>query len=658
MSPGRDETSGRDDPTAAEREAADRAAARGRSDLADSLRESETRFRVFTDSADDGIVFHEGERILYANTRFQKMVGYSLAELEAIELLDLVVEGDRRLARQRIAEGATRPCEMACRRKDGSTFPVSVRAGDINYEGTAARVVWIRDLSDKAEVLGALRRSENRYRQLFETCPEGIYVANTERRFIAVNPAMVELFGYDSARAMLEVDPEQIYVDPAVRESFIERLFAQETVRDFATVMKVRDERLIEVLETANLVRDEKGTVVGYQGILRDVTEQRQLERQLLRAQKMEVVGNLAGGVAHDFNNLLTAITGFSELALEALEPDHRAVSDLQEVRRAAERANRLTEQLLSFGRRQAGSQEVVDLNRVATNLLSFLERSLGSDIEIVLDLAQEPVPVRADVGQLEQVLMNLAINARAAMPDGGRLEIRTRRRRIGPLDPAAPLGIEPGEYSLLLVEDDGCGMDGPTRERAFDPFFTTKEEGEGTGLGLATVYSIVEHSGGQVWVDSAPGEGARFTVCLPVELDEPPAAELAPQPQTPSGGSETVLLVEDDESVREFSRRSLEAAGYSVLVARDASEARHVFDRDGERISAVVTDVVMPRGNGVALAREIRQQRPATAILLVSGFPDRALAQEGGSGAEFPLLAKPFTAEALTGRLRGLLDA
>jgi PAS domain S-box-containing protein len=664
MSP-RDERPSPDEPTAEEaglRDTAtgsDEALHADAARLAEPLSESESQLRAFAESTADGILFHDGGRIVDANGAFLELSGYSLEELRELGLLDLVAPEDRALASWHIESRSGEIYELRGLRKDGTTVPLSARARDITYLGRPGRIVWLRDLSERHQVLGALRRSEDRYRQLFETCPDGIYVADLGRRLVAVNPAMVELFGYSSAEALLDADPRSLYSQPSYRKDFLERLFAEGTVREFAAVMLTREGRRLEVRETANLVRDESGEVVGYQGILRDVTEQHRLEQLLTQGQKMEAIGRLAGGVAHDFNNILTAISGFAELALVGLEPEHAAADDVQEIQQAAERARRLTGQLLDFSRRQVQKPQRVDLNTIIHDFKSFLERTLGSDIEISFALAPDLPAVLADPVQVEQVLMNLAINSRAAMPAGGRLEIVTRHEEVGPLEQIQGVALVPGGYSSLIVRDNGVGMEESIRSRAFEPFFSTRSRSKGTGLGLATVYGIVKQSQGYVWIDSAPGQGTTFTILLPQAVGEEGIASAPPEADSTKveTGSETVLLVEDDDGVREFSRRCLEARGYDVLVAPNAKEARRICDQEARRIDIMVTDIVMPGGDGVTLARDIRARHPAVAILLVSGYPDRALSLDAEAATDFPLLAKPFGADQLAGSVRQLLD-
>jgi PAS domain S-box-containing protein len=384
-------------------------------------------------------------------------------------------------------------------------------------------------------------------------------------------------------------------------------------------------------------LRDEAGSVTGVVGLVADVTERRRLEEELRQSQKLEALGTLAGGVAHDFNNLLTAISGFSELLLrrtEAGSPIHRYA---EQIHQAGARGAALTTQLLAFGRRQILRLEVLDLGSIIGELQKMLQRLLGEDLDLAVELPPEPVQVYADRVQIEQVLMNLAVNAREAMPQGGHLFIRVAAHR-GPEVPA-------GEWALLEVRDSGRGMDEATKARIFEPFFSTKEHG--TGLGLSTVYGIVTQSGGQVRVESAPGQGATFRVLLPRVFDK--AAAISPAPVEPSPrGAETILLVEDEDPVRALAVEALELHGYKVLAARDGPEALVVAALHPGPIDLLLTDVVMPRMGGQVVAERLAAARPGMRVLYVSGYPGDRVVREGRLASEANFLAKPFTPETL----------
>jgi nitrogen-specific signal transduction histidine kinase/CheY-like chemotaxis protein len=384
--------------------------------------------------------------------------------------------------------------------------------------------------------------------------------------------------------------------------------------------------------------------------------ETKRLEQQLRHAQKMEAVGRLAGGVAHDFNNMLTIISGYSGLLLdhpETLEPLRNYVN---EIKNASARAASLTRQLLAFSRQQVLAPRVLDLNAVVANIEKMLKLLIGEDISLVTVLGERLWPIKADAGQLEQVLLNLAVNARDAMPDGGGLTIETANVEMDSTSAQAHFPLSPGPYVLLTFSDTGIGMDAETQARIFEPFFTAKEKGEGTGLGMAMVYGIVKQSGGYIWVSSEAGKGTTFRIYLPrteVEVDESGAARRGVEAQS---GTETLLLVEDEEAVRGLVRNILRERGYTVLEASRGAEALELSELYAGRIDLLVTDVVMPQMSGRELARRLANSRPQIKVLYISGYADRAVWCEGGLDSGGAFLQKPFSPEALVGKVREVL--
>jgi len=372
----------------------------------------------------------------------------------------------------------------------------------------------------------------------------------------------------------------------------------------------------------------------------------------------MEAVGRLAGGVAHDFNNLLQVINGYAEYAIDNLAPEDRLREDMQNILDSGRRASNLTRQLLAFGRRQVLRPVVLDVNKATLEMAEILRRFLGEDIELVLALAPDLGRVKADPGQFELVLMNLAVNSRDAMPQGGTLTIETVNVELNEPSAARPLGIAPGPYVTLAVSDTGRGMDEATKASVFEPFFTTKEQGKGSGLGLATVYGIVRQSGGAIWLESELGRGTTFKICLPRLAA---AAEAAP-PETPettrARGTETILLVEDEDNVREFVRRILEASGYTVIACRNGADALLACERHPGPIDLLLTDVIMPQMSGGRLAERLSAIRPTTRVLFMSGYADDAIAQHGVLDPGTQFIAKPFTTAALATKVREVLDS
>ena len=422
---------------------------------------------------------------------------------------------------------------------------------------------------------------------------------------------------------------------------------------------------LITLLTSKVPLHGPQGEVRGMLGTYLDITDrvraeaQRdQVSEQLRVAQKMEAIGSLAGGVAHDFNNLLSVILSYTDFALEAVRRDDPLRGDLLEVKGAAERAAVLTRQLLAFSRKQVLQPVPTNLNAIATGLDKMLQRIVGEDVELRQALAPDLGRTRADPGQIEQVLMNLVVNARDAMPTGGRLTISTANLELDAVA-AARHDVAPGAYVSVTVADSGCGMDAPTRDRVFEPFFTTKEKGRGTGLGLSTVYGIIKQSDGAIWVDSEPGQGTAVHICLPQDLSAPSVTAVQyPAVASRPTGSETILVVEDDAVLRDVVQRSLGAAGYTVLAAAGGEEALRLAGVHSGPIHLLLTDVVMPSMSGRAVAEELVRERPTLDVLYMSGYTGDALGHHGVLEAGTHFLAKPFTPSDLTRRVREVLDS
>jgi PAS domain S-box-containing protein len=511
-------------------------------------------------------------------------------------------------------------------------------------------------LRDRVNVLAD---SESRYRSLIEGATYGIYRSD-ERGFVSVNPALVQMLGYASEAEVLKVDvPRDLYVDPEERRRLMDEYAKNQRIKSLEVLWKRKDGAAIHVRLSGRAVHDEAGEPLGFEMIAEDITERRTLEERLRQSQKMEAIGRLAGGVAHDFNNLLTVITGYNQLLMDNLGEEHPLRGDLDEVRKAADRAASLTKQLLAFSRQQVLAPKVLDLNIVVESMKNLLERLLGEDIELLTILQPRAGHVKADPGQLGQVIMNLAVNARDAMPGGGRLTIESANVSLDATYGPEHFYTEPGEYVLLAVSDSGVGMDAETRSHIFEPFYTTKAAGKGTGLGLSTVYGIVQQSGGYIYVESEPGKGSTFKVYLPrvAEVTESAATSATGGQRR---GSETVLLVEDEDGVRALTRHLLEKHGYTVLEARSGLEALPMVEncaRIRHPIHLLLTDVVMQHMNGRQLAEEIDRRFRGIKVLYMSGYTDDAVLQRGVFAGGTAFLQKPFSAEDLVAKVRELLD-
>src|SRR5437763_3989386 len=511
----------------------------------------------------------------------------------------------------------------------------------------------------EAQGRATLRATEASFATLVEYAPVGIYRSSPEGRFLSVNAAVVRMLGYETAPEVLNLDMAQdVYADAAERQRLVERAAISDVQADNVDATgERRDGRLLTVQLSVRAVRNAAGRVDYYETFVRDVTDQRRLQQQVLQSQKMEAVGRLAGGVAHDFNNLLTVITSYSDLVLEGLAPGDAKRDDLEQVRKAADGAAALTRQLLAFSRQQVVEPRVVSLNTVVEGLQKILRRVIGEDIEVTIALAPDLESVRADVGQLEQVLMNLVVNARDAMPTGGRLTVETANVEHDPEYARDREAAAVRRFAMLAVTDTGCGMDEATKARIFEPFFTTKETGKGTGLGLATVYGIVKQAGGFIWVYSEPGQGTSFKIYLPAvdaTAERTTAAATTPAPR----GTETVLLVEDAAAVRAVTKQILERQGYTVLEAPDGEAGLRLAQRHRGVIHLLLTDVVMPRVGGRELAEQLARLRPDVKVLYASGYTDDSVVRHGILESGTAYLQKPFSPESLARKVRDVLDA
>jgi len=421
-------------------------------------------------------------------------------------------------------------------------------------------------------------------------------------------------------------------------------------------VNRREDGSFYTVQMTISPVRNEEGQITHFIAVQEDITSRKKLEEQFRHAQKLEAVGRLAGGVAHDFNNLLQIINGYCELLIDELVRQDELRGHVQEIKNSVERAAGLTRQLLAFSRQQVLAAQVLDLNRAIVTLAKLLRRLIGEDIELVMVEGSGLARVKADPGQVEQVIMNLAVNARDAMPRGGRLTIETSNIEVDAAYAQSHYPMTPGSYVMLAVSDTGVGMDAGIQGHIFEPFFTTKEMGKGTGLGLATVYGIVKQSGGFIWVQSEVGKGTTFRIYFPFAQEEP-SADAVMEQVVVAGGSETVLLVEDEEKVRSLMRRYLVARGYTILEARNGQEALVIAGHHKGAIQLLMTDVVMPSMGGRELAELLLPLHPGMKVLFVSGYTHDAIHHDGVMDSGATLLQKPFTAEVLAAKVREVLD-
>jgi len=555
------------------------------------------------------------------------------------------------------ARRTARPHKVLVQRmtKDGRTLSVAVTAAPVfgpdgRYHGTMGI----------AEDVTQQRLSEERQERLtatIEASPDFVGTFDSERRAYYLNRAGREMIGLTAdggAGTVLEQFCTESTAVLLEREA-LPRAMADGTWAGEASLRTTAGESILVWL-TLVAHRAGDGELAFISAVAQDISDRRFLEEQLRQSQKMEAVGRLAGGVAHDFNNLLTAITGHTELLRDELRGRPEVRNDIEEILRAVDRASTLTRQLLAFSRKQVLQPKVLDVNQIVIDLGRMLRRLVGTDVQLVSSPGAVVPPIRADRGQIEHVIVNLVVNARDALPDGGTIELSTSAVIVTPGAVEATRGVPPGSYTEVTVRDDGIGMDQDLMSRIFEPFFTTKEQGTGMGIGLAAVYGIVTQTGGRILVDSVPGAGSTFRVLLPQNGDALPADQ-APAGMKGSGGSELVLLVEDEAAVRRLGRRILERKGYQVVEADSGEAAMRMFERMAPDIALLVSDVVMPGMSGGELARRLRIIKPSLRILFTSGYAADAIAQHGGLEAGTAFLEKPFTPDALAQKVRDVLD-
>jgi hypothetical protein len=515
----------------------------------------------------------------------------------------------------------------------------------------------VRSAVEHARQRAAARAAEVRYQALFEGAPVGLVRSLPDGRILAANPAAARIWGYPDVASFLRINSRELYTDPEDRGRLMAILESQDTVHNFEIHGRRGDGTLAWVTASVGLVRDAGGCVLHCEWSFQDITERKQLEAQLRQAQKIEAIGQLAGGIAHDFNNLLTVIGGRSSLLLLKLRPDDPARREVDLIEKTTQRAAGLTRQLLAFSRKQVLEPKPLDLNALVAGVAPMLKRLIGEHIEVAIVPGSGLGHVMADPGQVEQVIMNLVVNARDAMPDGGMVKIETASREVQEAALHAQGHVPPGRYVTLSVQDRGCGMDSPTLEQIFEPFFTTKEPGKGTGLGLSTVHGIVHQSGGYIGVDSALGCGTTFTIYLP-RITEPVNATEASKvsPRDLMRGTETVLLAEDDEEVRRLASEILKTCGYTVLETGDPLEALSIGERRNGAIDLLLTDMVMPAMPGSELAQRLGTTCPGLRVLYMSGYTDEMIAAAAASEPARALLRKPFTPHDLARKVREAL--
>ncbi len=635
----------------------------------EALRQSEERYRnLFEGSRDAVYITTRQGKFVDFNQALLDLLGYSREDLTALPSHETYANPfDRQKFQQEIErKGFVRDYKVKLRKKDGTDIDClmtsSVRrsndGGILGYQGI------IRDVTESKRMEEALRDSEARYRTIFENTGTAMVILEEDTTISLANAQNEELTGYSRN----EVERKKKWTEFIVKED-LERMIEYHHLRriDPNAAPKNYEFRLIDskhnirnIFLTISMIPNTKKSVAS----LLDITdlkraegEKAALQEQLRQSQKMEAVGQLAGGIAHDFNNLLTIIKGYSQLSLLELNEGDPLWGNMKEIQKSTGRAADLIHKLLAFSRRQILDMKILDLNSILRDLDKVLRRIIGEDIELVTTLKEDLWRVKVDPGQMEQVIMNLAVNARDAMPSGGKLTIETANIELDEIYARTHIAATPGRYVILSVSDNGVGMTPEVKERIFEPFFTTKEKGKGTGLGLSTVYGIVKQSGGSIWFYSEPGQGTTCKIYLP-RVDEPlEEVRAASTGEELPSGSETILVVENQEDVRKLALRVLERQGYRVLEASNGSEALMICEEGKEPIHLILTDVVMPKMGGKELADRVKTIRPEIKVLFTSGFTGNAMAHHGILDSGIALLQKPFMPSALAQKVREVLD-
>ncbi len=635
---------------------------------AQDLRRNEARYsELFGDHPDPMFVVGRDGSILEVNRAAIEQYGYTRSELLAMKSPELALTALREQAANNLQRTSDAGAQFESRhqKKDGGEFPVEINARSIRLRGSLCTLLSVRDVTERHKAEEHVRLSEARYALAQRIAGVGTWEWDVATDRVLWTDEVYDIYGVPKGTPMASASDVEGRIHPEDVPRWHESLRAclEDGVEHNLEMRIVRPDGTVRWVTTlGDAQRDASGKALRVLGVVMDVTDRKQaekervkLEAQLRHAQKMEAVGRLAGGVAHDFNNILTAILGHIELSRASVPERTPATGPLidamGQIELSAERAAALTRQLLAFSRRQVARPRSISLSKVVTDLDKMLGRLIPATISLETDLEPKLQPVWADAGQFEQVIVNLVVNAVDAMPGGGRLTIRT-----GDVDIEEHGVIVP--HVLLAVTDTGCGMDAETQERVFEPFFTTKPMHEGTGLGLSTVYGIVNQAGGRIEIDSEIGRGTTFRVYVPTAAESPDAAEDADASVPAAGGDETLLLCEDDAVVRDLLARSLRSAGYTVLVAEHPTTAVAIAQESRRRIDLLITDVIMPEMNGRDLALAVKAHRPDLPALFISGYPETVIGHAEVRDSAVELLHKPFTQAELLAHVRHILDS
>ncbi|MGD9899690.1 MAG: PAS domain S-box protein [Calditrichaceae bacterium] len=593
-------------------------------------------------------------RVLEVNPAFERILGLKRENVIRQNVHDLIENSGENFIQKLITVAV-----------EGQSIHFQYHFEDINryfeyhaYQPQSGLVgVHFYDITSRKLAENRLQESEKKYRQFFEDDISGIYVSTADGAILECNSTMLELLGYESLDELKKINAFSVYPDPDIRTNMLKTIQKNGKVDRYESEFRTKDGRTVYAVQNAAGYFNDNGELETIKGYVFDVTERRLLEEQLLQAQKLEAVGLLAGGVAHDFNNLLTVILGYCNMLLSIGDLNDPQGKMITQILKAGERASSLTNQLLAFSRKQIIEPKILNINNIIKESEKILRRLIGEDIELSSVYDKHLSKVKADPGQIDQIIMNLAVNARDAMPEGGKLSIETKDIFLEEEYASYHLSVKPGNYVMIAITDNGKGMSPEIQSRIFEPFFTTKGKSKGTGLGLSTVYGIVKQIGGDIWVYSEPGKGTTFKIYLPVITDIEIATEKtvrAPQSVT---GTETILIVEDDSALRELAKLTLTGYGYKILEASNGSEALDICKNNSNEIDFLLTDVVLPKMSGKDVADKIAGMCPGIKILFMSGYTDDAIARHGVLEAGINLLQKPFTPPVLAKKVREVLD-
>jgi PAS domain S-box-containing protein len=616
-----------------------------------------------------GVAIMQDQRIVFCNKKFSEMSGYSIQELLTFtsdQNVAMVHPEDRSVLDEHVrccreGKSVLPSLEYRVMKKGGGETWLEVCSSPIEYNGKPALQSAFMNITERKNAEEALRDSKEYLDRIINCLDDPVCIKDGKNRVTLVNKAFCAFTG-KRPDELVGKNADQFLPDErmdSVHSVHNEEQIVLETGKELVSQEEIpdKDGNIRTVLTKTTLLQDRSGRrqIVG---VLRDITDYKRLEAQFLQVQKMEAIGVLAGGVAHDFNNLLSVIRGYTDLLMEEFEPGDQRREDLDQIEKAGQRAASLISQLLAFSRKQIFQPEVLNLNAIVSDMSKMLRRLIGEDIELTTVAQPELSFIHADPGQIQQIMMNLAINARDAMPKGGRLTIETANAYLDDECVRPHPAMKKGFYVMLAISDNGIGMDEATQARIFEPFFSTKETNKGLGLGLSTIYGIVKQSNGFIWVDSELGKGAAFKIYFPAveakssrsvkdDLSEGECEEL-----------ETVLIAEDEEAVRDLACRILRARGYTVLEASNGRRALDVARQYSGKIDMVLTDVIMPEMDGSTLVSQLKAMRPGIKALFFSGYTDGAIVQHGILDPNVDFLQKPFSASGLVQKLREVIDA